>query len=237
MNVPEWDDILRLSASDGRISTGERSALRRRLEDAALDERQKAVFRSRAFEAAREVARNVGADGALAWVEDIVKLLDPTEAPSGEDVTEVLFSPGESCAQAIIARFRTCRRNADVCVFTITDDRISNAIADAHRRGVVVRVVTDDEKANDPGSDALRLAGAGVAVRVDDSPYHMHHKFAAFDRGVVISGSYNWTVSAARNNEENLIVSGDRRIVAAYEAEFERLWAKFAGNILSPATA
>src|SRR5262245_30635558 len=237
MNVSEWDEILRLSASDGKISTGERSALRERLKDAALGERQKAVFRSRAFEAAREVARDVGIDGALAWLEDIVKLLNPAAAPSGEEVAQVFFSPGEGCAQTIIARFRTCRRKADVCVFTITDDRIAGAIADAHRRGVAVRVVTDDEKANDPGSDALRLAGAGVAVRVDASPFHMHHKFAIFDGEVVISGSYNWTVSAARNNEENLIVTGDRRMVAAYESEFERLWAKFAGHILSPAPA
>ncbi|HZL71276.1 MAG TPA: phospholipase D-like domain-containing protein [Planctomycetota bacterium] len=237
MNVSEWDDILRLSSTDGKISSGERSALRERIKDAALDERQKAVFQSRAFEEAREVARNLGADGALAWLEDIVKLLNPAHAPSAEDLTEVHFSPGEACAQTIIARFRTCRRSADVCVFTITDDRISNAVIDAHRRGVAVRVVTDDEKANDPGSDALRLAGAGVGVRVDDSPYHMHHKFAVFDRNVVISGSYNWTVSAARNNEENLIVSGDRRLVAAFESEFNRLWAKFAGHILSPAPA
>jgi phosphatidylserine/phosphatidylglycerophosphate/cardiolipin synthase-like enzyme len=235
MNVAEWDDIRRLSASDGKISSGERAALRERIREAGLDARQKALFQSRAFEAARDVARDLGAGGALTWLEDIIKLLNPPEAPSAEEAAEVFFSPGEACAQTIIARFRNCRRSADVCVFTITDDRIAGAIVDAHRRGIAVRVVTDDEKANDPGSDALRLAGAGVAVRVDDSPYHMHHKFAVFDKSVVISGSYNWTVSAARNNEENLIVSGDRRMVAAYESEFERLWVKFAGHILSPA--
>ncbi|HZL72516.1 MAG TPA: hypothetical protein VFC86_08650, partial [Planctomycetota bacterium] len=85
MNVSEWDDILRLSSTDGKISSGERSALRERIKDAALDERQKAVFQSRAFEEAREVARNLGADGALAWLEDIVKLLNPAHAPSAED--------------------------------------------------------------------------------------------------------------------------------------------------------
>lgn len=233
MNVSEWDDILRLSSTDGRISTGERSALRARLDDAGLDERQRAVFRSRAFEKAREVARDHGADGALRWLEDVLKLLAPPDA--AHHLTEVHFSPGESCAQSIISRFRTCRRCADVCVFTITDDRISGAMMDAHRRGVAIRVVTDDEKANDPGSDAIRLAGGGVAVRVDNSPFHMHHKFAIFDRDVVISGSYNWTVSAARNNEENLIVSSDRRLIAAYEGEFGRLWEKFAAHPLQPA--
>lgn len=233
MNVSEWDEILRVSASDGKISSGERTALRARLHDAALDERHRSIFRSRAFEAAREVGRDLGSEGALRWLEDIVKLLAPDDAAEAQ--TEVHFSPGEACAQSIIARFRTCRRAADVCVFTITDDRIAGAMMDAHRRGVVVRVVTDDEKANDLGSDAIRLAGAGIPVRVDDSPYHMHHKFAVFDRAVVISGSYNWTLSASRNNEENLIISSDPRMIASFEGEFGRLWEKFAKHPLQPA--
>ena len=233
MNLAEWEKILRLSATDGKISSGERSALKERLSDAALDGRERAVFRSRAFEEAKEVARNVGIDGAIGWLEDILKLLAPADAESHQ--TEVHFSPGEACAQTIIARFRLCKKSADVCVFTITDDRIAGAMTDAHRRGVVVRVVTDDEKANDIGSDALRLAAAGLPVRVDNSPYHMHHKFAIFDREVVISGSYNWTVSASRNNEENLIVSSDRRMIAAFEGEFGRLWQKFANHPLQPA--
>jgi phosphatidylserine/phosphatidylglycerophosphate/cardiolipin synthase-like enzyme len=179
------------------------------------------------------VAVNLGVKAALEWLEDLMKLL----APDGGEghATEVHFSPGEDCARSIIARFNTCRRSADVCVFTITDDRIAGAMCEAHRRGISIRVVTDDEKANDLGSDAVRLAGAGIPVRVDDSPFHMHHKFAVFDRELVISGSYNWTLSAARNNEENLIVSSDRRMIAAFEGEFGRLWQKFAGHPLQPA--
>ncbi len=37
-------------------------------------------------------------------------------------------------------------RTADICVFTITDDRVSDAILDAHRRAVAVRIITDDAK-------------------------------------------------------------------------------------------
>jgi cardiolipin hydrolase len=222
MKLAEWEEILRKSSSDGKISSGERSALKDRLHDAALDGRERAVFRNRAFEEAKEVARNVGVDAALGWLEDLVKLLAPSEA-EGHD-TEVHFSPGEACAQSIIARFRVSRQSADVCVFTITDDRIAGAMIEAHRRGVVVRVVTDDDKADDLGSDALRLAGAGVPVRVDASPYHMHHKFAIFDRQRLVNGSYNWTRGAAEQNEENIIDTGDPALVAAFAGAFEALW-------------
>ena len=52
-----------------------------------------------------------------------------------------------------------------------------------------------------------------MAVRVDRSPYHMHHKFAILDAATLLTGSYNWTRGAARDNEENLIVTDEPRIV------------------------
>ena len=41
------------------------------------------------------------------------------------------------------------------------------------------------------------LAELGVAVRIDRSEHHMHHKFALFDDAILATGSYNWTRSAA----------------------------------------
>jgi len=52
----------------------------------------------------------------------------------------------------------------------------------------------------------------------------MHHKFAIFDENRLLTGSYNWTRGAARDNEENLIVTGESRLLSAYAATFARLW-------------
>jgi cardiolipin hydrolase len=114
----------------------------------------------------------------------------------------------------------------DVCVFTITDDTISRAIYDAHRRGVAIRILTDDDKSGDLGSDVVDLDRAGVAVRVDRTPAHMHHKFAIFDGKVLASGSYNWTRSAASENEENIIVTDHPHLLRAFQAEFDQLWSR-----------
>ena len=227
MNLEEWEEILRKTASDVKLSRGERAVLQEKIKEAALDAGARALLRSRAFGIAREIARD-GAPGAeLDWLEEIMKLLLPPTGDGGEVFAEVQFSPGEACARRIVALLDSCRSSADLCVFTITDDRISEAVLRIHRRGVRVRVVTDDEKAYDEGSDVSRMARAGIAVRVDDSPYHMHHKFALFDGGTVLTGSYNWTVGAARNNQENLVITNDRRLVNAFTGEFERLWKQF----------
>jgi phosphatidylserine/phosphatidylglycerophosphate/cardiolipin synthase-like enzyme len=139
-------------------------------------------------------------------------------------VAESHFSPGDACPQRIARFLGSASRTLDICVFTITDDRITSAILAAHDRGRRVRVVTDDDKAMDPGSDCERLADAGIPVRVDRSPAHMHHKFALADRSTLLTGSYNWTRSAARENEENFLITGDRRFVAAFGRRFETLW-------------
>lgn len=134
------------------------------------------------------------------------------------------FSPGLACLQQIVHRFATARQVVDICVFTITDDRITRAILDAHRRGVALRIITDNDKAYDLGSDIARLQEVGVPVKIDQTPAHMHHKFAIFDRARLVNGSYNWTRSATEVNAENVIDTGDPTLVAAFAAEFQRMW-------------
>ena len=124
---------------------------------------------------------------------------------------------------------RGCRGSVDVCVFTITDDRISGEIIAAHRRGVRVRVISDDRKSTDRGSDVERIDAAGIPVAVDNSRAHMHHKFAIFDGDALLTGSYNWTRSAAAENTENVLLVEDSGIVSRFQEEFARLWSRFRG--------
>lgn len=50
----------------------------------------------------------------------------------------------------------------------------------------------------------------------------MHNKFCIIDN-LVITGSYNWTYNANRNNE-NILVTDEGSIIKAYREEFERLF-------------
>ena len=93
-----------------------------------------------------------------------------------------------------------------------------------HRSAFIICLVTDDDKAADRGSDVDRLAEAGVTVRADRSAAHMHHKFALADGSILLTGSYNWTRSAAHDNEDNFVITGDRRFVKAFARQFEKLW-------------
>ncbi|MCA9059029.1 MAG: DUF1669 domain-containing protein, partial [Planctomycetaceae bacterium] len=88
----------------------------------------------------------------------------------------------------------------------------------------------DNDKAFDPGSDLTRLRKAEIPVRTDETEYHMHHKFAVFDGRIAVSGSYNWTRSAADNNQENIVVTSQDAIVKRFTRQFTELWEQFAGS-------
>jgi phosphatidylserine/phosphatidylglycerophosphate/cardiolipin synthase-like enzyme len=143
-------------------------------------------------------------------------------------LAEACFSPRDDCPGRIIRLFDEAVTHIDVCVFTITDDRISSAILRAHARGVRLRIISDNDKTYDAGSDIQQFHLAGVSVRVDQTPFHMHHKFAIFDSQVLVHGSYNWTRGAARDNQESIVVVNEPRLIGAFQEEFERLWSRFA---------
>lgn len=228
LSPEQLDAMLLQTLDDQRLSRKEKRALASALEPLAGDETKLAAARSQAFDLARQQFADPESKAVLSRLEDVVKLLQPKASTEQTPKPEAYFSPGDPCAQRIAQLFHRTQRQADVCVFTITDNDISEAILAAHRRGIRLRILTDDDKSGDLGSDIARFEQEGIAVRLDRSRYHMHHKFAVFDGSLLLTGSYNWTRGAAQFNEENFLLSYDPRLCQAYAQQFERLWQTFA---------
>ena len=160
---------------------------------------------------------------------------------------DALFFPSLESKARMVRLLRSAQISCDVCVFTITDDEICDALLGSHRRGVRCRVISDDEQAvTQKGSVVFRLAEAGIPTVVDDEllrprapsrrslhrvERNMHHKFAVIDSAIVLTGSFNWTRAAAAKNVENLLVTSAPEAVAAYAAEFEKLWSSFSEHL------
>ena len=229
MEPAQLDELFARTFDDRRLSRAERQALQAVVEERDLTTKQRLRYLQRAFAVAREAVTG-GRDAELVdWLEAVAKALFTAPRRARPQVAEAFFAPGQDCADRLIALLDGASSSVEICVFTITHDILAAAILRAHHRGARVRILTDDDKAHDPGSDIFRLAGQGIPVRMDDSPEHMHHKFAVFDRRLLVSGSYNWTRSAAMHNRENLAVTDDGRLVEPFVEEFERLWEAFGG--------
>ncbi len=60
----------------------------------------------------------------------------------------------------------------------------------------------------------------------------MHNKYMIVDSLFLITGSFNWTFQAGKNNQENLVVIDGKYFIDKYNLEFNKLWAQFSGNEL-----
>ncbi|MEZ5466347.1 MAG: phospholipase D-like domain-containing protein [Lysobacterales bacterium] len=220
-------DQLERSIADAVLSSAEKRALAAALHERPLRIEQLRQLRNHSFDLvlqrSRDPAQAVLMPELIKWLGEVVKVVDQAAAQVAVD-TRVWFSPGDDCRDAVIRHFQSCRKQVDVCVFTIADNDISAAIIAAHQRGVAVRVISDNHKRHDAGSDIDRMVESGIEVVLDDSDAHMHHKFALFDGRWLLNGSFNWTRSASRANDENLVVTNDPKQLRLFGAQFEELW-------------
>jgi len=139
-------------------------------------------------------------------------------------VEEVCFSRTQRCDVVIASLVDRAQVKVYVMVYSFTLDSLADALINAVKRGVDVRVVMERDQAGVRGSEYERLRRNGVEVRLDNNPYLMHHKVAVIDGQIVVTGSYNWSVSAENNNDENIAVINDPETATLYEQEFMRVW-------------
>ena len=156
----------------------------------------------------------------ISWLETSLNLINE----HAFHFNKVFFSPGNDIKNEIKTLLDQASQTVDLCIFTITDNELARRIISCHKRGVKVRIITDDEKMEDNGSEIEKLAEAGIPVKIDHSHYHMHNKFGIIDNKIAITGSFNWTYTATKHNKENLVATTKFEIVEQYYGEFNRLW-------------
>ncbi len=215
-------EFLNTSFEDGILTKAERKALKAVIEEKAPEKRELAWLRSQIFDIARAKISGQENIQTLDWLEDANKLILPKL--KSDTWCKSYFSPGNNCVNAILEHIGQAISKIDICVFTISDDRIKDKILYKHKTGTKIRIISDNDKAYDLGSDVQTFAKEGIQVKIDNSPNHMHNKFALFDNKIVLTGSYNWTRSAAQHNQENLIITNDPKTVNEFNLEFSKLW-------------
>lgn len=140
------------------------------------------------------------------------------------------FSPDGSAERLVLDAIAGARHSIRVAAYGFTASAVAKALIAAHRRGVAVRVLVDwranfeeDRRHARHAIGALQLAG--VTVRSIDAYPIFHDKFMVIDDRTVQTGSYNYTVAAARYNAENvLVVWNDPALAAAYARDWDANW-------------
>jgi phosphatidylserine/phosphatidylglycerophosphate/cardiolipin synthase-like enzyme len=127
----------------------------------------------------------------------------------------------------IIGWLNETKKTLDICMYSLNSELLTNAIIDAHKRGVHVRIIVDEDNIR----STWKFGTMGIAKRVKLMQFNakmlMHHKFIIIDNKKVILGSMNWTVNAVRRNWENVFLTNKYQIVDPFRHEFKTIWKQF----------
>jgi phosphatidylserine/phosphatidylglycerophosphate/cardiolipin synthase-like enzyme len=148
-------------------------------------------------------------------------LATPAAATSGRGNIAVYFSPGGGCTDAIVAEINSAKETLDVQAYTFTSTPIASAVKTAFERGVKVRVLLDKSQRTESYSAATYLYNGKVPVWIDDRHAIAHNKVMLIDGKTIITGSFNFTQAAERDNAENLLIIHDEpKLFSAYSNNF-----------------
>lgn len=142
-----------------------------------------------------------GISGALA--------ASPVETGGG---VEVGFSPDGSGEALVLHTIESAHSSIRLAAYSFTAARVAHALVQAKKRGVDVAVVVDfknnmeDDRSGKGRAVLNLLVNAGIPTRTVSVYPIQHSKYAVIDGETVQTGSYNYSVAAARYNSENVLV-------------------------------
>lgn len=177
----------------------------------------------------RELAANYAAEFEKMFVQRKFGPSKPAGVPYpririGSARIETYFAPQDQVAQHLIEAInRQTSRSLNFLAFSFTHDGIGGAMLDKARAGVAVQGVFETTGSNTRFSEYTRMREAGLDVYQDGNPWVMHHKVIIMDDRTVAFGSFNFSESADRGNDENLLIVEDPGLAQAFQTEYERV--------------
>lgn len=142
---------------------------------------------------------------------------------------ENYFAPEKKAAPIMAEAINQAQSEILFMAFSFTNDEIGEAMLARAEAGITVRGVFETVGADTEFSyfPVMRESSLpSLEVRLDGNSYMMHHKVIILDRETVIFGSFNFSDSANRQNDENIVIMHDAAFAAYFVEEFEAVWAE-----------
>jgi phosphatidylserine/phosphatidylglycerophosphate/cardiolipin synthase-like enzyme len=152
----------------------------------------------------------------------IIALLIVSAGLAFSATVEVYFSPEGGCTEAAVREINKADKRIAFEAYNFTSTEILQALKLAVGRGVEVRAIYDRSQRDDSKSLADDLEASGVR-RIYGSQKIMHDKVLLIDAQTVVTGSFNFTENAEKNNAENMVVIHDPHVAFQYLKNFEQL--------------
>jgi len=145
------------------------------------------------------------------------------QAPVTISSAAVCFTPGKHCQSLLIDAIGKAKKSIVVQAYSFTDKDVANALVKAFQRGVEVKAILDKSNAKDGRSAKNFLMENGIPVRFDYPSGIAHNKVMVIDDSVV-TGSYNFSAAAYKNNAENILFVASPELANLYRENWLKRW-------------
>ena len=136
---------------------------------------------------------------------------------------EVYFAPEDNAMDRVVEVVRSAQRSIKIIAFAYTSDALFDAMAERMAAGVRVSGIFESRHAGWADIKIGPLHSLGAEVRFDRNPNALHHKVLVIDDKITISGSFNFSDSADRSNDENMLVIDSGPVARAFGRELQSL--------------
>ncbi|QEK38010.1 DUF1669 domain-containing protein [Candidatus Cytomitobacter indipagum] len=136
------------------------------------------------------------------------------------DHIEACFIPSQkNCTKMIIREIGKAKNNVNVQAYTWTSIDISEALIEAKRKGVEVKIILDKINTCKNASIDL-LQKNNITPLIDRVPGIAHNKIIIIDDEITITGSFNFSKSGQQRNLENVIKIHSKELNKIYRSNW-----------------
>jgi len=136
---------------------------------------------------------------------------------------EIAFSPEEDTFGRIIETLSKAKKSVKIAMFAFTDKRIVNYLKVLSVHGVEIQVILDRDWNLTNVYSSLEALSQFTTTQLDYCDALLHEKFLIVDDKILLTGSYNYTLSAESKNDEFLFETTKKEIVEAFIKHFRTL--------------
>lgn len=134
---------------------------------------------------------------------------------------KVCFSPDGGCTKAIVNVLDKAKAEILVQAYSFTSAPIAKALVQAHKRGARVSIILDKSQRTQKYSSYTFFKNMGIPAYIDTAHAIAHNKIMIVDNETVITGSFNFTISAEEKNAENLLIIKSEELAASYKKNWQ----------------
>lgn len=128
--------------------------------------------------------------------------------------------------EILIKEINKAQKNLDIAIYSITKENIANAILDAKKRGIDIKVITDSENSKSKAQKEFldKFKQSGIPIKINTPTGLTRLNFAIIDNSETLGGCYSYQEEITNNNDENLIIMKKTDVVNEYSTGFNSMW-------------